>query len=370
MAFRCAPADAVGVGRLCLIRLFCDRELREIGALGDTTSSDLGVGFGVTAHGQAGEMAVKTDIIISTLAGRSAGVVTRAELLHAGLASSTVADRVRRGYLVAVWPGLYQLPELETDLTPFFRAVKAVPGSVLSHGTAAGVLGFPIDSTVDRGQWHVTAGLGCRTGLRCVVVHQTRRLEPDDVEQPHPGLPATSPARTVLDLSGTAMSDRRLRHLVESQILAGRPSLSELCTCLDRSAHNGVPGAARLRRLLSEQFGDQPVPGSKLEAELSRLLVRAGLCGFVGQYRPPWYEGRRGIVDFADPELLLIVEADGRRWHQVGQAIDEDRQRDRVAAAHGWQVLRVTWSDVVDRPAATAEQLSTAAATRSTLAAC
>lgn len=313
-------------------------------------------------------MAVKTDLIISTLAVRSAGVVTRAELLHAGLASATVADRVRRGHLVAVCPGLYQLPELETELTPAYRAIKAVPGAILSHVTAARLLGFPVGSTTDVGSWHVTAPLGRRTGLSCVVVHHSRRLSADDIDQPHPGLATTSPARTILDLSGTAVSDRRLRHVLESQIVADRPSVPELQACLDRSAHHGVPGAARVRRLLSQLFGHRAVPESKLETELATLLARAGLCGFVGQYRPPWYEGRRGIVDFANPDLRLIVEADGRRWHQVGQAMDEDRNRDRVAAAHGWQVVRVTWSDVIDRPTATVEQLAATVAARSVIA--
>ena len=48
----------------------------------------------------------------------------------------------------------------------------------------------------------------------------------------------------------------------------------------------------------------------------------------------------------------LIVEADGRRWHTARQAMADDRRRDRIAAANGWVVIRVTWDDVVTRPAA------------------
>ena len=36
----------------------------------------------------------------------------------------------------------------------------------------------------------------------------------------------------------------------------------------------------------------------------------------------------------------------------------DDRRRDRDAAAHGWLVLRVTWADVVERPAITASEIA------------
>ena len=89
-------------------------------------------------------VSTKSEVIILTLAARTAGVVTRADLREAGLAASTIDLRVRRGLLLRMWRGLYEVPELTDDRTPLFLAVKSVPGSVLSHRSAARLWGFPI----------------------------------------------------------------------------------------------------------------------------------------------------------------------------------------------------------------------------------
>jgi very-short-patch-repair endonuclease len=47
----------------------------------------------------------------------------------------------------------------------------------------------------------------------------------------------------------------------------------------------------------------------------------------------------------------------------------DDRRRDRAAVRHGWVVLRVTWADVTDRPAATAQEIAAVVAGRSGLTA-
>ena len=56
-------------------------------------------------------------------------------------------------------------------------------------------------------------------------------------------------------------------------------------------------------------------------------------------------------ADFAWPEAMLMLECDGQRWHDPDDARDRDRRRDNEAARLGWRVLRVTWDDVVNRPA-------------------
>ncbi|MDH3300933.1 MAG: endonuclease domain-containing protein [Acidimicrobiia bacterium] len=85
---------------------------------------------------------------------------------------------------------------------------------------------------------------------------------------------------------------------------------------------------------------------------------------FEPQFRPPWYDGLRGVVDFAHPNLRLVVEADGRRWHSREQEMAADRRRDRLAARHGWVTMRFTWAEITGRPAAVASELRAVVATR------
>ena len=48
-------------------------------------------------------------------------------------------------------------------------------------------------------------------------------------------------------------------------------------------------------------------------------------------------------ADCVWPEARVIVELDGRAFHDTATAFEADRARDRALAAHGWIVVRVTW---------------------------
>jgi very-short-patch-repair endonuclease len=48
-------------------------------------------------------------------------------------------------------------------------------------------------------------------------------------------------------------------------------------------------------------------------------------------------------VDCVWPDQRLIVELDGREAHETTYAFEQDRVRDRVLAAAGWHVIRITW---------------------------
>jgi hypothetical protein len=121
-----------------------------------------------------------------------------------------------------------------------------------------------------------------------------------------------------------------------------------------------------MRSLLEELLDDEPYPQSELELRLLTALVRRGSPPLHRQFRPPWYEGRSGIVDLAEPTSRTIIEADGRRWHSADLDRRDDGERDRRAALNGWLVLRVGWHEVVHRTDATVSEILGVMASRRT----
>jgi len=303
------------------------------------------------------------DAVIIEQAVRRGGVCLRHELLAAGLSPGVIDQRMRAGFLGRAGRGIYVVEQLRNRSTPLHLAVNLVAKAIVSHLTAAVEQNFPIER-IEGDPVHVLAPHGYSRRLDGLVIHPRRRWPHGRDLVVIDGIPMTGPARTIVDVAAL-VGPARLRHVVQTQFRDGNPTMPELVACFEATARRGVTGAARLRGILAELNGDEPIGKSALEGAVAQLLVDNAISGFEPQYRPPWYDGWRGVADFAHPALRLILEADGRRWHRRDQEMAEDRRRDRLAAQHGWLTVRVTWAEVTQRPAATAADLEAIIATRS-----
>jgi very-short-patch-repair endonuclease len=78
----------------------------------------------------------------------------------------------------------------------------------------------------------------------------------------------------------------------------------------------------------------------------------------IAQHPHPGRFVASGLVDRAFPEARLIIEADGRRWHERRAANLADLRRDRAAAVEGWLTVRYTFDDLVLAPESAAEELA------------
>jgi very-short-patch-repair endonuclease len=58
-----------------------------------------------------------------------------------------------------------------------------------------------------------------------------------------------------------------------------------------------------------------------------------------------------GRFDFALLEALVIIECDGRRWHDPEDVRQKDRSKTNALTRLGWRVLRFSWDEIVDSPA-------------------
>jgi Protein of unknown function (DUF559) len=212
----------------------------------------------------------------------------------------------------------------------------------LSHRSAAALWGLLPD---DSERLHVIAGQRFRSTAEirahcCSLasIEVTDRL----------GIPVSSLARTLIDVAGTAP------HLLERA--CNEAEVKRLITAEQISAtieiNRGRRGVARLRAL-AETVDGAP-PRSELERRFLALVAREGLprpeTGVLIEIGNQLLE-----CDCVWREQRLIVELDGRKYHDTAIAFERDRVRDRLLLAAGWHVVRVTWSQVRDAGALLAD---------------
>lgn len=290
-------------------------------------------------------MSRTAEAIIIELAAPRHGVFLRRQARAAGVSSSSLDRRVRSGWVKKRHRGVLEVPALRDGRTDEALATLSVPDSHLSLRTAARSHRFALPSP--RSIEIVTSFRGASESP-FAVVHRSRNLPDQDITVLD-GLSCTTPARTLCDLAAV-LRPQRLLHLVETQIVARNPTADELVTCFEAWSGRGVTGSVAMRAVLDAVIDDEPVPGSQLELLAMERMIEYRVLGARRQFQPPWYDGIRGIVDFAWPEARVILEVDGRRFHTVSQSQDDDEQRDLIAVENGWIVIRVGWRTLEHRP--------------------
>ncbi len=153
------------------------------------------------------------------------------------------------------------------------------------------------------------------------------------------GLPTTDPTRTIVDLA-EVMRIGRLEESAETFLLTRRTTPEALAETHERLRSPARPGVM-MRRLLDVLGTDgTAVERSELERLLAVVLGASDLPSPRWEYPLPTTTDMRGFVDCCWPEVRLIVEADGRRWHDRRQQAEKDLARDHEAAELGYHTLR------------------------------
>jgi very-short-patch-repair endonuclease len=288
------------------------------------------------------------DRIIAELAGRQHGVVSRAQLLDAGVSPSAIDTRLRGSRLHPLHRGVYAVGH--RALVPLAEEMAAVlacgSGSAVSHRAAAAMQrmldrrGPLVDVTVARSGRR-------RPGLR---VHRSRSLTPGDVVMLH-GIPVTTPVRTLLDLAESEPA-RELERAYDEAITQRLVSHSSFAAAI-RQAH-GRHGSSALRGLLARN-AEPTLTRSEAEERCLALIREAGLPAPRMNAPVAGY-----CVDFFWPEDGLIVEVDGYRFHSSRTAFERDRRRDAVLQAAGFRIMRVTWRQLTTESMAVVARLARA----------
>ena len=281
-----------------------------------------------------GPQSVNVDRVIARIAARSKGIVSRRELLKAGVGSDAIKGRIRRGTLIPEHAGVYRVghsaPSTEAS---YMAAVKACGGSAALAGMAAAhwmglVKGRPPTAEVVAPTGRDVAG---------VITRRSRRIE----RWTFNGIPTTTVARTLVDIAKRLDDDYQLGNAVhEAQVRYGTTP-KQVEQVLKHRFQS--PGAKRLRRTIR---GDTHISLSALERKFLQRLREAGLPlpdqtnKVAGAYR----------VDCRRIKQKLTVELDSYRFHNTRHAFEQDRKRERDAYARGDDFRRYTWGDVYEHP--------------------
>jgi len=279
------------------------------------------------------------DRAIATLAARQHGVVTRGQLLDAGLTRKAVQVRLTSGHLVRLHRGVYAVGHAQLRLEGRWLAavLAAGPGAALSHRSAAALHGIRESSALD-----VTSTR--RVAVRGVTIHRTTRLDPEDLTTRR-GVRATTLARTLVDLAAVLPPPYTAKLLREADRL-NKLNATTLHAALERTSGRGGAGRAALRAALEQHHRHATsLTLSELEDRFLALLDAHDLPHPLTNHL---IDGMR--VDAVWPEQRLAVELDGWAFHHDRAAFEEDRTRSTRLAEAGWTPVRFTHAQLVDRP--------------------
>jgi very-short-patch-repair endonuclease len=279
------------------------------------------------SNDQSGDV-LGRDAAIWSLVRRQHGAIARRQLLGLGLGPRQIERRIAAGRLHPVWRGVYAVgrPLLGRRGRWMAAVLACGPDAVLSHGSAAALWGFGAqqDGLIDVSV--PSRRRGRQPGIR---VHRRTQAVMNDVAA-HEGIPLTLPARTLID-QATRLRPMQLERAVNEADKLDRVRADVLHASLDD--YRGQPGVAPLRKLLD------PLTFRLSDSDLEQLM--RPLARSIGLPIPEtkrWLNGYE--VDFFWPELGIVLEADGLKYHRTASQQRRGLERDQSHLAAGMWPLR------------------------------
>ena len=289
---------------------------------------------------------------VAGIAEAQLGVISRQQLRELGFSDAGIDDAVGRGRLQLIFRAVFGVGHgpLSVHARLLAATIACGNGSVVSHGTAAWLLGLrdwqPLDinviAPVERGRKI--------DGVRRRFVPPPG---PEEIEV-RAGVPTTNPSRTIVDNAG----------------ILGRMAMADLIEEAANRRILAVPGIDRIldgpprrnaRRLLH-----QLEPWRRYKPDIHiRSRMEAKLLPLLTQWSLPIPETNAGLaigedhfeIDFLWRRQRVAVETDGRETHDNPRAGARDSDRNRALIGAGFQVRRIGWEELRDRPHAVMAEL-------------
>ncbi|WP_198663349.1 type IV toxin-antitoxin system AbiEi family antitoxin domain-containing protein [Jiangella endophytica] len=285
---------------------------------------------------------------LDQLAALQHGVISRAQVLAAGVTVDALLWSVRSGRWRRVHAGVYAT---FTGPLPYAAQVwaailRAGPGAAASHGTAAFLDGLCDDAGP---VIHVTvpADRYVEPRIDGVRVHFAHRLP--RTRHPSKNPPRTRLDETVLDLVDVAPQARDAEGWVTAACQRRLTTPDRLADALARRKK------IRWRPLIEAMLADV-AHGAQSPLELRHLRRVERAHGLPAGCRQRRVAGTRvAWIDVDYQPYRVRVELDGRIGH-TGEGRFRDRRRDNHATVDGHATLRYGHADVFGDPCGVAEE--------------
>lgn len=274
---------------------------------------------------------------------RRGRIYPRTALLAAGMHPRHIAS----DGMTRVLPGYFARSDALPSLAETARLLQGTlrPRSIISHQTAAELLGFPlpVEMTSEGGAaLHCRGPVGApRTTGKLVVVHGADGSRPAVSLR---GVEVSDPVLVLRDL-GCQLSHADLVACVDALVSVGKGALLDRSLDQVRSEVEALrgPGSVRLREAVADA---RERVWSPMESRFRLLLTSRGFpCPAMNlTVRDPATE-QTFIIDMAYEDSKVAIEYDGdghrsdvRRWRR-------DLHKNEVLHQLGWVVLRASIGD-------------------------
>jgi very-short-patch-repair endonuclease len=261
-------------------------------------------------------------------------LLTRAQLLELGFSERAIQHRIARGRLHPVYRGVYAVgrPPVTREARWLAAVLRCGSDAVLSHTSAAVLWGI---RSSESGVIEISVPLHVDRRVDGVVLHRRTTLSAGDLTR-QDCIPVTTPICTIIDLATQSTAERVEADINEADRL-GLVSPEALRAAL--KGMKGRYGVPVLRRILHRQTFR--LTRSQLERWFLPIAKRAGLPVPLTRQIVNGFE-----VDFYWPDLGLVVETDGLRYHRTAAQQAKDRVRDQQHTAAGLTPLRFTHAQI------------------------
>ncbi len=281
------------------------------------------------------------------------GIVTRTQLTECGMHKNAVGRLIANGTLIKVQRGIYIVAGTQVSwlqhatIATFWCGNKAK----LSHESVLqlyGLTDFRNDSQYLRRQNGYTRNLIHVTNPRRdfrnheVFFHCSSIYLPTDHNNVHFGIPHVSLERALIDCS-QQLTDHELSFFVERALRLGLTTIKRLSDGLQvlRSARGREK--SRITKLVADMKPERnkKCVESFLEKRVEDVVAPYSIYELRRQFEVK-VQDKRYRLDFAIPELMIAIEADGYQFHSHRSSFDADRMRDALLVGAGWTVLHVS----------------------------
>jgi hypothetical protein len=286
------------------------------------------------------------DRLIARVANRQHGVFSHRQAVAIGFTRRQIDRRRASGAWINLAHGVYSLDSAPATWHRQVMAAVLSKNRARASGMTAGALHEIPHCHRIKPEVSVPATGNARSSI-AVVRRRSSFSNLGLVLIDH--IPVTDVPNTLFDLA-MHLGPAHLQRAIDDCLVRNKVTVDELRLMLDRHAGCRLAGTVAFREAVRD-LTDAYVPTeSDLEVLLVNVLDDPRIPPLDLQVRLPWWHERPHRIDAFIRPWTLIIEADGRPFHTKRSDFESDRERDNLAVANGYRVLRFTYRMLKDDP--------------------